>query len=163
MQELLQELFHRDIQLVVNDQNIKMIYQKENINTQIKNNIKDQKKELIKRLKENEIALEHNWIVHGQGELYEYRYGFASYIFIERLPNDKVIAWRANYRKDEMKPYKVKIIGKNIEFETAMEGQVGLLNGSRSRVEGGEGMKEERGCSSSFFVPSRPLGLLEIS
>lgn len=127
MQELLQELFHRDIQLVVNDQNIKMIYQKENINTQIKNNIKDQKKELIKRLKENEIALEHNWIVHGQGELYEYRYGFASYIFIERLPNDKVIAWRANYRKDELKPYKVKIIGKNIEFETAMEEASGFI------------------------------------
>ena len=133
MQELLQELFHRDIQLIVNDNNIKMIYQKENINTQIKNKIKEQKKELIKRLKENEIAIENDWIVHGQGELYEYRYGFASYIFIERQPNDKVTAWRANYRKDELKPYKVKIIGKNIEFDKAMEEASGFIKWLQKR------------------------------
>ncbi|WP_117161262.1 hypothetical protein [Paraliobacillus sp. X-1268] len=127
---LLDSLYNKDIQLLtINNQKIKLVYQKEKITTDLKNEIKENKQKIIERLQENDKAKQKGFNVYGHGELYEYRYGFESYLFIERLQNGLVAAWRANYpRGNSSKPYKKKTICPNSSFERAFKDATGFID-----------------------------------
>lgn len=126
---LLDNLYNKNIQLlIINNQKIKLVYQKEKITTDLKNEIKENKQKIIERLQENEKAKQKGFNVYGHGELYEYRYGFGSYLFIERLQNGLVTAWRANYPRGDSKPYKRKLIRQNSSFERAFKDAAGFID-----------------------------------
>lgn len=118
--DLLHYLDHMDIIISLNNEKLRLKYKKENINQKIKEQIKNYKPLIIKRIKENEQAIEKGFMVYSHGDLYEYRYGYNSFLFIERMDNYKAIAWRANYRQDDTKPYKVKTIA-NSTFSEAFQ------------------------------------------
>ncbi|WP_017473333.1 hypothetical protein [Amphibacillus jilinensis] len=127
--KLLDHLNDQNIQIVVlNNQKIKLLYQKNQITKELKNQITKYKNKIIARHKQNEQARSKGFNVYGHGDLYEYRYGFGSYLFIERYSNDLVTAWRANYPKGGDKPYKIKTIRKNSNFERAFEDAVGFID-----------------------------------
>lgn len=115
--EFLHFLYHLDIYISVSNDRLRLKYKTIDIKT--KEQIKQQKPLLIKRLKENDEAKKKGFLVYNYGDIYEFRYGLNSFLFIERLDNNKVQAWRANYRQDDSKPYKIKIISKDASFEEA--------------------------------------------
>lgn len=134
MDNLLDHLNDQNIQIVVLDnQNLKLLYQKNQMTKELKIQIKKYKKKIIERQKQNEQARSKGFNVYGHGDLYEYRYGFCSFLFIERYSNDLVTAWRANYPKGEDKPYKIKIIRKNSSFERAFRDAVGFIDWLKKR------------------------------
>lgn len=112
-------LYHMDIYISVSNERLRLKYKTIDIKT--KENIKQLKPLLIKRLKENEDAINKGFIVYNYGDLYEFRYGLNSFLFIERLDEQKATSWRANYRKDDNKPYKVITIARNTSFEEAFQ------------------------------------------
>lgn len=117
----LHALYHLDIDIFLINEKIRVKYKKEITNKETIEKIKILKPLILKRLKENEIAAEKGFLIHYYGDLYEYRYGLNSYLFIERLDDYKAIAWRANYRNDDSKPYNIKIIANNVSFHDAFQ------------------------------------------
>ncbi|SEO80724.1 hypothetical protein SAMN04488134_11366 [Amphibacillus marinus] len=126
---LLDQLVHNNIQLIISDnQKLKLLYQKNNVTDELKNQITKNKLKIMQRLLENKQARSVGFNIYGSGDLYEYRYGFGSYLYIERSANDLVTAWRANYPKGGDKPYKLKIIRKNSSFEKAFKEAKGFID-----------------------------------
>ncbi len=117
--DFLHYLYHLDIYISVSNNRLRLKYKTIDITT--KEKIKQLKPLLIKRIKENDVATEKGFTVFSYGDLYEYRYGLNSFLFIERLDDHKATAWRANYRQDDDKPYKVKLIARNVPFEEAFQ------------------------------------------
>lgn len=126
---LLNKLYNNNIQiLVLNNQKIKLVYQKEKITKDLKEKIKNNKQQIIKRLLENDKARQKGFIVYGHGDLYEYRYGFGSYLYIERHQSGIASAWRVNYPRNGNKPYRTKVIRKNSSFERVYEEAIGFID-----------------------------------
>ncbi|OIJ07639.1 hypothetical protein BKP35_18305 [Anaerobacillus arseniciselenatis] len=119
-------LYHLDIYISVSNEKLRLKYK--NINKETKLKIKQLKPLLIKRLKENDEAIEKGFIIYRYGDLYEFRYGLNSFLFIERLDDQKASAWRANYRQGDDKPYKVKLIARNVPFNEAFEQASSFIN-----------------------------------
>lgn len=125
---LLHELYHLDIDISIINNKIRIKYKKEITNKETIEKIKKLKPLILKRLKENEIAIDKGFTIYHYGDLYEYRYGLNSYIFIERLDDYKTIAWRANYRKDDPKPYKTVRIANNVSFNESFQQAVNFID-----------------------------------
>lgn len=126
--QLLRELFNKNIEIYIDKDKLKLRYEDGKIDPVLKEDIKDHKQVLIKRLKENYEAKEIGFCVYNHGDLYEYRYGFGSFLYIERLTNEKASAWRTNYIPDSNKPYKQKIIANNVPFKRAFQDSLGFIN-----------------------------------
>lgn len=134
---LLNILYHLDIKIEVQNKKTKLIYKNGSISEEIKNQIKQHKKELLQRIKENEEALSIGFLVYNQGQLYEYRYGAGAYLYIERHSDLLADAWRANYRIGEDKPYKTIVIAKNVKFEQAYMKSKGFIEWIASKQKRG--------------------------
>lgn len=124
----LHELYHLDIDIFIINEKIRVKYKKEITKKETIEKIKKLKPLILKRLKENEIAVDKGFTIYHFGDLYEYRYGLNSYLFIERLDDYKAIAWRANYRSDDSKPYKTTIISENVSFNEAFQQSVNFID-----------------------------------
>lgn len=131
--QLLHDLDNNNIQLQINKEKIKLIYEKNALSDVLKELIKRNKPKLITRLQENEAARKKGFMIYGNGALYEYRYGFGSYLYIERQSEELATVWRANYRKDIGKPYKVIILVQNTSFEKAYKDAVGFIDWLKRR------------------------------
>lgn len=124
----LHELYHLDIDIFIINEKIRVKYKKEITKKETIEKIKQLKPLILRRFKENEMAAAKGFLVHHFGNLYEYRYGLNSYLFIERLDDYKAIAWRANYRSDDSKPYKTTIISENVSFNEAFQQSVNFID-----------------------------------
>lgn len=127
LNQLLNTMYHLNIQIKEINYKTKLIYEPGLLDKGLKEEIKKHKEDLIKLLKENEIAQKDGFIVFNHGQLYEYRYGWGAYVYVERLPNDRATSWRANYRQDQIEPYKTKNIAQNVPFEKAYEQALGFV------------------------------------
>ncbi|MDG5787796.1 hypothetical protein QA612_09815 [Evansella sp. AB-P1] len=130
--QLLDTLYYFDIQLFLDNGNITIKYKKDKLNNieikKIKQQIKENKKDLIQRLEENKKAKEKKFLIYGDGDLYEYRYGFNSFLFIERLDNGLTYAYRSSYKVGDNQSYKTIILGKNVPFDKAFEKAAGFID-----------------------------------
>lgn len=132
LNQLFNHLNYSNVHLFVIDGNIRLIYKEHTLNKKTKQIIKELKPKIIKRFKENQLAREKGFLVYGYGEFYEYRFGINSFLFIERL-DDSCTAWRANYRHGDKKPYKVKVMAKNVTFEKALKEASGFIDWLKKR------------------------------
>lgn len=126
--QLLNTMYHLNIKIKEQDNKTKLVYASGLINEQLKAAIKQNKELLLQRLDENESARKIGFLVYHHGALYEYRYGRGSFLYIERLPNGKATAWRANYQPDKEEPYRTNIIVQNATFERAFEQAIGFID-----------------------------------
>ncbi|MFC4323675.1 TubC N-terminal docking domain-related protein [Litchfieldia salsa] len=126
--QLLNEMYHLNIQLNIKDEKISLIYEDGVLTNDLKQKIKFNKKYLMKRLVENEIAIKKGFQIYNHGDLYEYRYGLGAFIYIERDLEGKSSAWIANYAKNENKPYKVTMISSNTTFDAAFNKAAGFID-----------------------------------
>lgn len=126
--QLLNTMYNLNIKIEEKENKTKLIYEHGFINEEIKYQIKLHKKELVMRLKENEKAREVGFLVYHHGQLYEYRFGRGSYLFIERLSNGKTSAWRENYKEGDIRAYRTKTIVQDVPFRRAFDEAVGFIN-----------------------------------
>lgn len=129
--QLFSKLYHYDVQLLLDNGYLKLKY-KQNLKEskeiiKLKQQIKNRKKDLIKRLDENNKALNKNFLIYNDGDLYEYRYGFNSFLFIERLDDNLTDCYRLNFRKDDPAPYRVVILTKNVPFDISYKKALGFI------------------------------------
>lgn len=126
--QLLNIMYHLNIEIKEKDNKTKLIYKHGFIDEGIKTQIKQQKELILQRNRENEEARLKGFIVYNHGQFYEYRYGVGSYLFLERLPNGRAIAWRENYRQGEIKAYRTKTIVQNVMFQKAFDEATSFIN-----------------------------------
>ncbi|MGG0718375.1 hypothetical protein ABE096_12395 [Robertmurraya massiliosenegalensis] len=119
--QLLNTMYNLNIKIKEKDNKTKLIYEHGLIDDGIKEQIKLNKKELLQWIDENETARKIGFLVYNHGQLYEYRFGRGSYLFVERLPNGKASSWRENYKEGDRKAYRTKSIVQNVPFERAFE------------------------------------------
>lgn len=120
--QLLKDIYNQNIKLEIKNNNkLNLIYEQGVLSPGLKDEIKRLKKQLVKRLQENDTAREKGFLVYDNGSLYEYRYGIGAFLFIERDQQDLATVWRANYARDENKPYKIKYVKRNVPFEEALQ------------------------------------------
>lgn len=84
--------------------------------------IRQQKRELLNRLRENEIAKGDGFTVHHHGELYSYQYGRKAILFIERKSNGKATSWKETLIDTPGKENRVKFIHEDVPFPKAYQG-----------------------------------------
>jgi hypothetical protein len=126
--QLLNTMYHLNIQIKEIDNKIKLIYENGVLNEYLKEQIKNHKDMLIQRLDENERARKLGFFVYHHGEFYEYRYGLGAFLYIERHSNGKSSAWRENFLPDQQQAYKTKTIVQNVSFEKAFDQAEGFIN-----------------------------------
>lgn len=134
--QLLNVMYHLNIQIKEINGKTKLIYEFGLLDETLKTLIKQHKERIMQRLVENEAARKLGFLVYHHGHIYEYRYGFGAYIYIERHPGGLASAWRDNYLPGQNKPFKTKIIAENVEFKKAFKDTKGFiewLNKKRSR------------------------------
>ncbi|HHY72254.1 MAG TPA: hypothetical protein GX497_03335 [Bacillus bacterium] len=120
LNQLLKEMYNKNIQIEVKEKNtLNLIYEQGVLTPELKQFIKKNKQQLIKRLKENDAAQKKGFLVYEFGMLYEYRYGLGAFLFIERNPEGSTTSWRANYGTGDSKPYKIKFLRRDVDFEDA--------------------------------------------
>ncbi|WP_208592319.1 hypothetical protein [Gracilibacillus suaedae] len=131
---LLDELYVNNIQIILHDnKKLKLIYNKNNNIEKLKQKIKHNKLKIITRLQENKKAYDIGFNIYGHGDLYEFRYGYGSYLYIERHENELVSVYRLNYFKGGVKPYKAKIIRENCSFERGFNDAAGFIQWLKKR------------------------------
>lgn len=121
LNQILNSMFHLNIQLKEVNNKTKLIYEPGLLDQQLKEQIKEYKTQLIKRIEENEAAMKLGFLVFNHGQVYEYRFGLGSYIYIERLPNGLASAWRENFMPKQQQAYKTKTIIQNAPFNKAYQ------------------------------------------
>jgi hypothetical protein len=126
-------MYHLNIEIKEIDQQIKLIYLPGQLDEILKEQIKQYKKGILKRIEENEAAKRAGFLVYNHGLIYEYRYGLGAFIFIERHPNGLVSVWRENYLPDQNKPFKTKIMVENVSFKKGFENAQGFINWLKKR------------------------------
>ncbi|OEH92530.1 hypothetical protein [Bacillus solimangrovi] len=126
--QILNEAYANNIILEHNDNKLKLIYKEGVLSEHLKYEIKQNKKFILERLRENQLASDKGFLIYNHGDLYEYRYGFGAYLYIEREHNNKVSAWRANYPKDDNKPNRIIYLVKNTTFGHAFTKAVGFID-----------------------------------
>ncbi|MEH7126008.1 hypothetical protein V7127_22615 [Bacillus sp. JJ1773] len=126
--QLLNTMYHLNIEIKEIDNKTKLVYEPGLLNEELKEQIKQHKSLLVQRLGENEDARKLGLLIYNHGQLYEYRYGRGAFLYIERLPNGKATAWRDNFLLEQSTPYKTKTIIANVPFEKAFEQAAGFIN-----------------------------------
>jgi hypothetical protein len=126
-------MYHLNIEIKEIDQQIKLIYLSGQLDETLKEQIKQYKKGILKRLEENEAAKKEGFLVYNHGLMYEYRYGLGAFIFIERHSNGLVSVWRENYLPDQNKPFKTKIMVENVSIKKGFENAQGFINWLKKR------------------------------
>ena len=99
--QLLNTMYHLNIQIKEIDNKTKLIYEPGQLNEKLKIEIKQQKQWILKRIEENELAKKMGFLIYQQGLIYEYRFGWSSFIYIERLPNGLTNVWRESHLPDK--------------------------------------------------------------
>ncbi|UOQ47213.1 hypothetical protein MUN88_14170 [Gracilibacillus caseinilyticus] len=128
LNNLLDELYVHNIEIILHDnKKLKLLYDKNHNIETLKQKIKQNKYKIIARLQENQDAYSKGFNIYGHGDLYEYRYGYGSYLYIERYENELVSVYRLNYFKGGVKPYKVKIVRENCSFERGLKDATGFI------------------------------------
>ncbi|USK56360.1 hypothetical protein LIS82_07775 [Cytobacillus solani] len=125
--QLLNTMYHLNIEIKEIDNKTKLVYGSGILNSELKELIKQHKPLLLQRLDENQAAKRIGFLIYHHGLLYEYRYGRGAFLYIERLPNGKATAWRANYLPDQTEPYKTKTIVHNVLFQRAFDEAAGFI------------------------------------
>jgi hypothetical protein len=125
--QILNAMYHLNIQIKEIDNKTKLIYDPGLLDATLKALIKQHKKGILQRIEENEAARNIGFLVYHHGLVYEYRYGLGAYIYIERLPNGRVSAWRENYLPGQDKPFKTKIIAENVSFKKGLKDAKGFI------------------------------------
>lgn len=131
---LLNDMYNLKIEIKEINYKTKLVYEAGLVSEQLKAQIKQHKKEIMKRIKQNEAAFELGFLVYQHGQFYEYQYGRGAFLYIERHPDGTATAWRDNFKPDECIPYKTKIIARNEPFEKAYKEAasfIGWLNKKR--------------------------------
>lgn len=67
------------------------------MDNELRDLIKRYKSPILHRIKQNEAAKEQGFLIIDHGQLYEYRYSFNGYLYIERNLDGTTTAWRENY------------------------------------------------------------------
>jgi hypothetical protein len=98
---LLRELYARDIQLSSHDNKIRYKCPKNTLNPELINLIKHHKSPTLHRIKQNEAAKKQGFLIIDHGQLYEYRYSYNGYLYIERNLDGTTTAWRENHIYDD--------------------------------------------------------------
>ncbi|MBW7651335.1 hypothetical protein [Anoxybacillus sp. ST4] len=114
------EIDNLNIQIKIKNKKLSLIYEEGTLPLDLRQQIKQYKQQIKKRLEENEMARAKGFLIYRYGELYEYRYGLGAYLFIERM-GELAIAWRGNYMPGEEQPYKVKTLVERVPFEKAFK------------------------------------------
>lgn len=139
---MLYNLFYQidnlNIQIKIKNKKLRLIYEEGTLPLDLKQQIKQHKQQLIKRLEENEMAREKGFLIYRYGELYEYRYGLGAYLFIER-EGELAIAWRANYMPEEKQPYKIKLLVERVPFEKAFQEAASFIDWLKRQKGGKKG------------------------
>jgi hypothetical protein len=133
-------MYHLNIEIKEINNKTKLVYENGILNEELKKHIKTNKGLLLQRLDENERAKKLGFIVYHHGELYEYRYGLGAFLYIERLQNGKVTAWRENFLPNQQQAYKTKLIVQNVSFVKSFdqaEGFINWMNKNRGNKRGG--------------------------
>ncbi len=125
--QLLNKMYHLNIQIKDIEGKTKLIYEPGLLDQQLKEQIRLHKDALLIRMSENHSANKLGFLVFNHGALYEYRYGLGAFLYIERLPNGKVSAWRENYLPAQERSYKVVNIAHNVPFDKAFEKAEGFI------------------------------------
>ncbi|SES17994.1 hypothetical protein SAMN04487944_12220 [Gracilibacillus ureilyticus] len=129
LNNLLDKIYAHNIQIVLTkNKRIKIIYKKDKKIEKLKQEIKENRRNIAKRLAENQKAIDKGFHLYEHGDLYEYRYGYLSYLYIERNGDKLVLVYRLNYHKGSSKPYRTVIIGEYCSFEEGFNEAVGFLN-----------------------------------
>jgi hypothetical protein len=126
--QLLNIMYHLNIEIKEINNKTKLVYEKGILNEELKEQIKAYKGLLLQRLDENEKAQKLGFIVYHHGELYEYRYGLGAFLYVERLQDGKVTAWRENFLPNQQHAYKTKLIVQNVSFVKAFDQAEGFIN-----------------------------------
>jgi hypothetical protein len=121
-------MYHLKIEIIEANNKTKLIYEAGLVSEQLKAQIKQHKKEIMERIKENEAAFDRGFLVYQHGQFYEYQYGRGSFLYIERVSNGKAVAWRANYLPEQKTPYKTKMIAENVPFSKAYKEATGFID-----------------------------------
>ncbi|MFC4403819.1 hypothetical protein [Gracilibacillus xinjiangensis] len=125
---LLDKIYTNNIQLTLHHKNIKIEYKMDQNIEKIKQEIKQHKRKIVKRLTENQKAADKGFFIYGHGDLYEYRYGFHSYLYMERHDNELVSIYRLKYQKGSSVPYKTTVMRKNCSFERGFDRAAGFID-----------------------------------
>lgn len=125
---LLNTMYHLNIQIKKVDHKTKLIYEPGQLDENLKIEIKQQKQRILQRFEENEFAKKTGFLIYNHGLLYEYQYGWGSFIYIERLPNGLTNVWRENYLPDQKRPNKSKSIRENVPFMKGLKEAQGFIN-----------------------------------
>ncbi|MDP4086010.1 MAG: hypothetical protein Q8934_15510 [Bacillota bacterium] len=126
--QLLNTMYHLNIQIKEVENKTKLVYEPGVLDEQLKEQIKEHKKEIMQRLQENEVAKSMGFLIYHHGLFYEYRYGLGAFLYIERLSNGFVNAWRENYLSGQDKPFKIKVIAKDASFQKAFKDSNSFIN-----------------------------------
>lgn len=138
LNNLLDEIYVNNIEIILHDnKKIKLIYNKNNNIDNLKEKIKQNKLKIITRLQENKKAFSNGFNIYGHGDLYEYRYGYNAYLYVERHENELVSVYRLNYFKGGVKPYKTKAVRENCTFERGFNDAVGFIQWLKKRQKTG--------------------------
>lgn len=78
LNQILNSMFHLNIQLKEVNNKTKLIYEPGLLDQQLKEQIKEYKTQLIERIEENEAAMKLGFLVFNHGQVYEYRFGLAA-------------------------------------------------------------------------------------
>lgn len=87
-----------------------------------------EKRKIAKRFQENKFAKKKGFMIYNHGLLYEYRYGFGAFLYVERLQNGLAHAWRANYALGKEKPYKIITVAETTSFSKAFKSAIGFVD-----------------------------------
>ncbi|AMV11721.1 MULTISPECIES: hypothetical protein [Geobacillus] len=127
---MLYNIFYRlenlNIQIKVKNNKISLLYKDGSLPMDLKKQIQQHKEEIKRRLEENEQARRYGFLIYAYGELYEFRYGKGSYLFIEREGN-KAIVWRGSYIHGDPRPYRIKVLANRVPFHHALAEAVGFI------------------------------------
>jgi hypothetical protein len=126
--QLLNTMYHLNIEIQEKDNKTKLIYENGILNEELKERIKTSKGLLLQRLDENEKAKKLGFIVYNHGELFEYRFGLGAFLYIERLQNGRATAWRENFAPNQQLAYKTRTIVQNVPFEKAFDQAERFIN-----------------------------------
>jgi TubC N-terminal docking domain len=124
---LLRDLYSRDVDLWAEGDKLKFKCKGGVLSLSDKEQLKQFKSEIIQRFQENEQAKAKGFIVVDHGELYEYHYSPAGFLYIERNPDGTVSAWRENHKQEESKATNIKVIAENTTFDEALNEASGFI------------------------------------
>lgn len=123
---ILSECWKHDVFLTVVDGQLLADYKKGTFPDELRFKVQQYKTLLTERVKQNQLLKGEKWFVGCFGDVYEYRLGFKSYLYIERESEQAFTLWRRTQR--EIGEDKTKIFLSSASFEQVYKKAASYIN-----------------------------------